>query len=440
MVKLRRLKIEKYRNVKPGTELHFRDSLNVLLGRNGTGKTTLLNLIVQILSWDFSQLQDEVVEFEYELLIPAATVLVQVRTSLLQDSVDVVSESTRLTGDVLAMGLAQNESRYSTSIGVGVSQAGTRRGVLKIEGSRLTLEDDAAGGPPQETSLTRQVLGQNSLPNIIRAIKGFSVSPELEDVFAELRMDGLGGLRRFDESLEYLEYITREEAFWAQKVRIGSVKKSFYVAFAVDGGPGIVRRRLMQGLDSNPDADEFRIESGEEGADFLDQLVELLGCRSAQLRIQRTARSAGPNERIDFGSIRFDLTRQDGSIIGHSMLSYGQKRLLAFYYYLASSPSCVVADELVNGMHHEWIEACLEEIGERQAFLTSQNPLLLDYLYFESAAEVRSSFVLCRTELHEGREQLVWENMSLDEAEGFFSAYQVAIHHVGELLRLRGLW
>jgi recombinational DNA repair ATPase RecF len=51
MVKLKRLKIGKYRNVKPGTELRFRDSLNVLLGRNGTGKTTLLNLMVQFQTW-----------------------------------------------------------------------------------------------------------------------------------------------------------------------------------------------------------------------------------------------------------------------------------------------------------------------------------------------------------------------------------------------------
>jgi recombinational DNA repair ATPase RecF len=43
-LRLRRLKIEKFRNVVPGTELVFGDGMNVLLGRNGTGKTTLLQL------------------------------------------------------------------------------------------------------------------------------------------------------------------------------------------------------------------------------------------------------------------------------------------------------------------------------------------------------------------------------------------------------------
>jgi len=147
-----------------------------------------------------------------------------------------------------------------------------------------------------------------------------------------------------------------------------------------------------------------------------------------------------PGESIDFGNIRFDLTRRDRSVINHTVLSYGQKRLLSFYYYLACNLACVVADELVNGMHHEWIEACLEDLGERQTFLTSQNPLLLDYLGFGSAEEVRSSFVLCRSELRGDREILHWENMSSEDAEGFFSAYQVGIQHVSEILRTRGLW
>jgi ABC-type multidrug transport system ATPase subunit len=79
MVKLKRLKMERYRNVKPGTELHFRDSLNVLLGRNGTGKTTLLNLLVQLLSWDFSASLGEPFALEYDVLTDEAQLRVYLR-------------------------------------------------------------------------------------------------------------------------------------------------------------------------------------------------------------------------------------------------------------------------------------------------------------------------------------------------------------------------
>ena len=45
MLKLRWMKIERFRNVAPGLTLSFHDGLNVILGQNATGKTTLLELI-----------------------------------------------------------------------------------------------------------------------------------------------------------------------------------------------------------------------------------------------------------------------------------------------------------------------------------------------------------------------------------------------------------
>jgi len=49
---LQRLKVHRFRNVRPGTELAFSEHMNVLLGRNGTGKTTLLDLISVVLRSD----------------------------------------------------------------------------------------------------------------------------------------------------------------------------------------------------------------------------------------------------------------------------------------------------------------------------------------------------------------------------------------------------
>src|SRR5690606_32028746 len=174
---------------------------------------------------------------------------------------------------------------------------------------------------------------------------------------------------------------------------IGEKRERYSVDFS-GGGSEIIAARIEQQLRQAPDVDEVSLGTDPEGIEFLERVIRLLGFKSAKLRLQRTARRTEPQEIIYFGNMRFDFAKHDRSIINHTQLSYGQKRLLSFYYYLACSPACVVADELVNGMHHEWIEACLNDLGERQAFLTSQNPLLLDYLGFESVDEVRSSFVL----------------------------------------------
>ena len=64
MLKLRRLKIHEYRGVLPGVELRFSDGINILLGKNGTGKTTLLNLISMIVRSDLSELAHERAKIE----------------------------------------------------------------------------------------------------------------------------------------------------------------------------------------------------------------------------------------------------------------------------------------------------------------------------------------------------------------------------------------
>jgi len=67
-MKLDRLKINRFRNVKPATELRFDAEWNVLLGKNGAGKTTLLKLITCVLRSDVEPLANEEFDVEYDLL------------------------------------------------------------------------------------------------------------------------------------------------------------------------------------------------------------------------------------------------------------------------------------------------------------------------------------------------------------------------------------
>jgi hypothetical protein len=234
---------------------------------------------------------------------------------------------------------------------------------------------------------------------------------------------------RFDESLGFLNDITGQGNvfMWAMSGN----------AATWHGRPRWVD--LMLALHAARDKDV--VEIGARKWPWLAELVELLGFVTASVRLERVEKKVrGPTEEVYFGNMRFTFSKADGSSVVHTHLSYGQKRLLAFYAYLESCGSVVVADELVNGLHHAWIEACLDAMGDRQAFLTSQNPLLVDYLGFDSVEQVRSSFILCRSEVRDGRETLVWSNMTEEDAQGFFSAYQVGIQHVSEILRTRGLW
>src|SRR5262249_3875966 len=134
------------------------------------------------------------------------------------------------------------------------------------------------------------------------------------------------------------------------------------------------------------------------------------------------------------GSSSFRFVMPDGTVIRDMFLSYGQKRLLSFLYYTAANPDVVIADELVNGMHHDWAQACVDEIEGRQSFLASQDPLLFDFLFFDSAPKVEQSFILCSLEQQGGRGHFVWKNMSCETAENFYRAYEAGIQHVSEIL------
>ena len=141
-----------------------------------------------------------------------------------------------------------------------------------------------------------------------------------------------------------------------------------------------------------------------------------------------------------FGGASFQFRAPGDTLLTHRDLSYGQKRLLSFLYYLDCNPHFAIADELVNGMHHDWISFCLDELRTRQAFLTSQNPLLLDQLAFESVEEVKGTFIQCRADQDEGGTRFRWAALSDEDAAELYADYGAGIQHVGELLRLRGLW
>ena len=94
MLKLRRLRVEKFRSLARGADLLFSDGINVLLGQNGTGKTTLLELISSVVRCDFSALQEEEFAIEYEMAVGEIVISVSLRNQRQEASDPLVAQET----------------------------------------------------------------------------------------------------------------------------------------------------------------------------------------------------------------------------------------------------------------------------------------------------------------------------------------------------------
>lgn len=414
MFKLRRLKVLQYRNVKPGCELRFDDGINLVLGVNASGKTTLLALISAVCRSTFDGIKHEDFELEYEYASERFTIAAKV-----------------------------SHRRAPTT----VEEQGLGGGPLWDNRYEVTLTEVTSG------HTLSCVSGEGYHGRKIDLIMEWSFIAALlsgrEQVWSEARsalFESFGAAFRFDESLECFAAMTGRRSALSGPESAPLARHEYSERRQRDGGV------LVSGATFMPArlVAAFRREflggrAGHEASSgvelFTRGVAEHLDVAGVTMAPRITERRVTAGESFVLAEgFTLEITRPDGTAIDHDRLSYGQKRLLSFLYYLACNPAVVIADELVNGLHHRWIDACMKEVGSRQAFLTSQNPLLFDHAEFRSVEQVERRFVVCGLEMVDGREVMVWRNMSRSDAEVFFRAYEAGIEHVGDILITRGLW
>jgi energy-coupling factor transporter ATP-binding protein EcfA2 len=413
MLKLRRLRVEKFRSLAKGAELSFSDGINVLLGQNGTGKTTLLELISMVVRSDFSDLQEEDFAIEYEMAVGEVVISVSLRNQRREASDPLVARET-----------------WRPSMSARIVETSGSEISLRVDNGHLHVNEEPVDEPRMGHLLSRGTIALYVAEHGLRAV--------LAPLMANF------GTVRFDESLDVFRVLLAPgHALTVMHVFrsppppriLPDINRSRSI-------PPSLWRKLEPLYQKDPDASRFLFS--DRDLEFLASAVRTMGFASGQAYIDVLARRSRSEtvDDVELGNLTFRFQFNEGGVdmISHDRLSYGQKRLLTFFCYLDMCPDVVIADELVNGLHHAWITAAVDAMGARQAFLTSQNPLLLDYIPISSANALQRSFVLFRGEPQGGRPRWIWENMSEEDARELFSAYEVGVEHVSEILQSRGLW
>ncbi len=417
------LKINHLRHVEAGTTIAFSPNFNIVVGENGTGKTTLLEVISAIFRNNFSVFADEPFEIEFSLshsglrldcnlknhstkdsLGFRPPLAPQLRARLSSDNKELLA----LESDVAASSIMQNGVRSS---GPTVLPAFTTTeayrfplfyNILKLLNSPETIDLRAMG----------QLLTEKHL-SCVRVGEGTETFNQLFNADDEQ-----------GSSLDLFITDIRGETHTITPHLPESTTRSLLERLAPRGTTF-----------SAPDS--ITIDATELPA--LQAFVELSQYHAARLTlVLRESDSKAIS--WSYGEPLVRLQMANGNQIPHSHMSFGEKRLLTFLIKLFACPSTIIVDELANGMHHSWIEQiiALLEDHNTQAFLTSQNPLLLDYIPLtEETYLTQHTFVICETT---DSGALRWRNMSLDESTDFFKSLAVGLERISEIMRSKGLW
>ncbi|MFO0561191.1 MAG: AAA family ATPase [Polyangiales bacterium] len=388
--------------------LQFDREINVILGKNGVGKTTLLNLLSNVLRWDFSAWNQRSFDVEYQFEL--GKWFWHVRVKNVRDR-----ELDREGGAGYRAEVSLHARYEEFELRCESDRSGYRR---VINGAERRFE--SVGLWPLFLFSAHMDDAWSNSVGVVRA--PLAISPDTT---------------RFDEGLD----VFRSMLGWITAERPLEWRSDGPAAWrgnrALEGE--LWRWLLPEKLLAQPDAPVLvkheQLGISQAFLEALDAVDVVANFGLPEVQHQ------GDTTTVSVSSFELRMVRANGDVLRHTSWSWGQQRLVAFALYLAMNKHFVVADELVNGMHHDWIALCRRELEHRQSFVTSQNPIFVDYVDLDSIEQIQRSFILCGVkETSSGRTARTWRNMSEREATELWDARSSNFESTSETMRTRGWW
>jgi AAA domain, putative AbiEii toxin, Type IV TA system len=403
MLQFTSLEITRFRGLARPVKLHFGPRYNLVIGDNGAGKTNLLRLVSMALSLDFGELYGEFFELRWQVRDDAAGDSVEGWISVRERPLPEGTPDTMMRDfappSVLSWKLILDS----------------------LQGSETAEETDV--------EVSRERL---SLLGVMLTKFG-----EIYKSFHKYLRSNSG---RMDEALELFRRLTG-----GPSTEGGTDAKTLTVDVFVVGSE-VVAVAGIPGADSATVSRWGREVQGPNGPPlthrdlvWLEKFRADLGVDAVNLRpLFKEKRQAGKGEVIRFSGAEINVALTEHKTVRSELLSYGQKRMLALRYYLAAyTQGPAIIDELSNGLHHAWVESILKDLEERQSLLATQNPLVMDALWWESPEEVAQSIILCTRDAQHGWN---WRQFDAEEARRFFDAWKSGFQQIHEVLRTERWW
>ncbi len=397
--------------------IEFDPRINVLLGKNGAGKTTLLEILARVITSDFSSWHQREFDVEYQYELNEWFWRYRVKNTR-DPSRDVEGRA---------------GYRPDMSVHAHFEEFDLR---AESDGRKCRWSD----GVRDETHETVASLRLAFLAIQSGDERGVYWNPRWS--LSMIRTGNRNQLGRFDEGLDFFR--TLVDGLSSENPFVMTIRESRPGAADIWCPQTLQWLLLFLGLDGSEMLSKptQSVVFSAEKLKISQAVLDALGAKDvfADLGRPEIVRN-GDASTITLSSLALWMERKNGDTVKHPNWSWGQRRLVAFALYLAANLDAVVADELVNGMHHEWIELCLRELGDRQLFVSSQNPILVDLVELHSIEQVRRAFVLCEVVPTEtGRTTREWKNLDEKGAEKLFELRSSSLQSTSEIMRFQGWW
>lgn len=426
---LERLKVNQFRSVEPGTELCFSEGLHVVLGKNASGKSTLLDLIAASLAVDFdrSAFHDEPLDLEFTLRAGELRFEATVKRVFRDANASAMLEDV----EGLKRSLCE-EGRYILRAPSGLkvtvvltSDDLPRRTVEGVDPARYGIDEPLTWhhqGPPLAPSLSGLynlwLQGSSKAWELMEALLGRGAfSSGAHDVFF-----------RMPEGDELLDELEDDDT------------SAILLGESMSMQPVLLPDRIFEAL--SPDGAAVEVPLTLEP--LLSAFIREMGFTEARMSLgpPRVERHFGKKV-FAYSSPTFTFFRDGRLVRRGDQLSYGQRRLFALGWYLACSRDLAILDEPSNGLHESWLAFLVSQLHDRQVFLTSQNRELLDMLPFGTETELSRGFVLCeaRPQPRGDEPTLHWRGLREDESALMIKALRSSrVDLITDLLRALDLW
>lgn len=428
---LKELEIKKHPLLKTDGKLKFSDGINLFVGKNGSGKTKLLQLTRDCIALNFNNEQ----ELELELLLEDTENNIHccirykqsfensdTRPALIKSLLD-----SQKTVKVDYCNLALKSEKQTVFIEY-------PEGNLKLIDSNGEVQYNYKPESHSSffiTNLALDILQQN--PKLI-----FS-----------LRLLLLSLMNPYEIFHEDNKYFVK---FFKSHIQVkfnkdGEFDNSFFDRIADPSTNLLYKQKLEEALENSIDditpdlISNIIIELNKDNSTTINDISNNLNYKSISLKSPEPLKKTEDSGDVTFTwrleNSRFNIELDEGNTIDYSDLSYGEKRYTLLLLYLAVNNN-IFLDEPINGLHHSMIEDVMKKLANdgKQSFIANQSPILFDYVEFDSEEQVHDSIITCRKE----GKKLVFSNPSKEMTSRFYEDYQNDFLHVHEILKNHGLW